>query len=66
MAVSTTPEIDPVELQKHRPQLLKFAAFQFRNATAAEDVAQETLLAALQSGASFAGQSSVPDEVLRK
>lgn len=32
---------------------------QLRNATTAEDVVQETLLAALQSGASFAGQSSV-------
>ena len=32
---------------------------QLRNATAAEDVVQETLLAALQSGANFAGQSSV-------
>ena len=32
---------------------------QLRNPTAAEDVVQETLLAALQAGASFAGQSSV-------
>jgi len=32
---------------------------QLRNATAAEDVVQETLLAAIQSAASFAGQSSV-------
>jgi RNA polymerase sigma-70 factor (ECF subfamily) len=59
MAASKTPGIDPVELQKHRPQLVRFAMLQLRNATAAEDVVQETLLAALQSGASFAGQSSV-------
>jgi RNA polymerase sigma-70 factor, ECF subfamily len=59
MAASAKPGIDPVELQKHRPQLLRFAMLQLRNATAAEDVVQETLLAALQSGASFAGQSSV-------
>ena len=59
MAASETPGIDPVELQKHRPQLVRFAMLQLRNATAAEDAVQETLLAALQSGASFAGQSSV-------
>jgi RNA polymerase sigma-70 factor (ECF subfamily) len=53
------PRIDPVELHKHRPQLLKFAMLQLRNPTAAEDVVQETLLAALQAGATFAGQSSV-------
>jgi RNA polymerase sigma-70 factor (ECF subfamily) len=59
MAASEPPGIDPVELQKHRPQLVRFAMLQLRNATAAEDVVQETLLAALQSGASFGGQSSV-------
>lgn len=32
---------------------------QLRNATSAEDVVQETLLAALQAGGTFAGQSSV-------
>jgi hypothetical protein len=30
MAAFMTPGIDPVELQKHRPQLLKFAMLQFR------------------------------------
>ena len=59
MAALQPPGIDPVELQKHRPQLLRFAMLQLRNPTAAEDVVQETLLAALQAGASFAGQSSV-------
>ena len=59
MAASETPGIDPVELQQHRPQLVRFAMLQLRNVTAAEDVVQETLLAALQSGSSFAGQSSV-------
>ena len=51
--------IDPLELEQHRPQLVKFAMLQLRNATIAEDVVQETLLAAIQSAASFAGQSSV-------
>jgi RNA polymerase sigma-70 factor (ECF subfamily) len=59
MAALQPPGIDPVELQKHRPQLVRFAMLQLRNPTAAEDVVQETLLAALQAGASFAGQSSV-------
>jgi RNA polymerase sigma-70 factor (ECF subfamily) len=59
MASPVTPGIDALELQKHRPQLLKFAMLQLRNATAAEDVVQETLLAALQSSSGFAGQSSV-------
>jgi len=59
MATPARPGIDPLELEKYRPQLLKFAMLQLRNATTAEDVVQETMLAALQSGGSFAGQSSV-------
>jgi RNA polymerase sigma-70 factor (ECF subfamily) len=59
MTSSARPGIDPVELQKHRPQLVKFAMLQLRNPTAAEDVVQETLLAALQAAGGFAGQSSV-------
>jgi RNA polymerase sigma-70 factor (ECF subfamily) len=59
MTSSAPPGIDPVELQRHRPHLVKFAMLQLRNPSAAEDAVQETLLAALQSGAGFAGQSSV-------
>ena len=59
MATPAGPGVDPLEIEKHRPQLVKFAMLQLRNATAAEDVVQDTLLAALQSGSSFAGQSSV-------
>jgi RNA polymerase sigma-70 factor (ECF subfamily) len=59
MTSSARPGIDPVELQRHRPHLLKFAMLQLRNPTAAEDVVQETLLAALQASSGFAGQSSV-------
>lgn len=51
--------IDPLELEQHRPQLIKFAMLQLRNTAIAEDVVQETLLAAIQSAESFAGQSSV-------
>jgi RNA polymerase sigma-70 factor (ECF subfamily) len=59
MATPAGPGVDPLEIERHRPQLVKFAMLQLRNATAAEDVVQDTLLAALQSGSSFAGQSSV-------
>jgi RNA polymerase sigma-70 factor (ECF subfamily) len=59
MAAPARPGIDPLELEKYRPQLVKFAMLQLRNTSSAEDVVQETLLAALQSGSGFAGQSSV-------
>jgi len=51
--------VDILELDKHRPHLIKFATVQLRNATYAEDVVQETLVAALQGADRFAGQSSV-------
>jgi RNA polymerase sigma-70 factor (ECF subfamily) len=59
MATPARPGVDPLELEKHRPQLVKFAMLQLRDASSADDVVQETMLAALQSGAGFAGQSSV-------
>ncbi len=48
-----------VEIEKHRPYLLKFAMFQLRDSSAAEDAVQETLLAAIQGAQSFAGQSAL-------
>jgi RNA polymerase sigma-70 factor (ECF subfamily) len=48
-----------LELETHRPQLLRFAQMQLRDQGAAEDAVQETLVAALQGASSFAGQSSV-------
>jgi RNA polymerase sigma-70 factor (ECF subfamily) len=59
MATPARKPVDPLELEQHRPQLTKFAMLQLRNAAAAEDAVQETLVAALQSAGSFAGQSSV-------
>jgi len=50
---------EALELETHRPQLLRFALMQLRDRGAAEDAVQETLVAALQGAASFAGQSSV-------
>ena len=53
------PPIEPSELERYRPQLLKFAMLQLRDPASAEDAVQETLLAAIQSGGNFAGKSSV-------
>ena len=50
---------NPLELERHRPYLLRFALLQLRDRNAAEDAVQETLLAAIQGAARFAGQSSV-------
>jgi RNA polymerase sigma-70 factor, ECF subfamily len=49
----------PLELEQHRPYLLKFALLQLRDRTAAEDAVQDTLLAAIQGASRFAGKSSV-------
>src|SRR5262252_3250916 len=49
----------PLELERHRPYLLRFALLQLRDKSAAEDAVQETLLAAIQGASGFAGQSSV-------
>ena len=49
----------PLELERHRPYLLRFALLQLRERSAAEDAVQEALLAAIQGAGRFAGQSSV-------
>lgn len=48
-----------LELERHRPYLVRFALLQLRDRGAAEDAVQETLLAAIQGAERFAGQSSV-------
>src|SRR5262245_40502951 len=50
---------DALELERHRPYLLRFALLQLRERSAADDAVQETLLAAIQGASRFAGQSSV-------
>lgn len=47
------------QLEGLRPQLLKFAQLQLRNAAWAEDAVSETLLAALERPQSFAGRSQL-------
>lgn len=46
-------------LQKLRPTLLRFAMLQLRDEAAAEDVVQETLLAALEGKSTFSGRSQL-------
>ena len=46
-------------LQEMRPTLLRFAVLQLRNDEIAEDVVQETLLAALEGKSSFSGRSQL-------
>jgi len=48
-----------LELERHRPHLMKFALLQLRDESAAEDAVQDALLAALQGKERFAGQSTV-------
>src|SRR5712691_4894594 len=49
----------PLELERHRPNLMRFALLQLRERSVAEDAVQEALLAAVQGAERFAGQSSV-------
>lgn len=47
------------QLNDHRTILLRYALLQLRDETVGEDAAQETLLAALQTGDSFRSESAV-------
>ena len=50
--------IDPEDLQQHRSYLLRYALLQLRDPHLAEDVVQETLVAALENRARFSARSS--------
>lgn len=47
------------DLEQFRGYLMRYALLQLRDQTAAEDVVQETLLAAFEGAAGFSGKSSV-------
>jgi RNA polymerase sigma-70 factor (ECF subfamily) len=47
------------QVEDERPYLLRYASLQLRDPHAAEDVVQETLLAALAGEAAFAGRSNL-------
>ena len=49
----------PLEIEQHRPYLLRYASLQLRDAGAAEDAVQDTLIAALEGWERFGGKSSV-------
>lgn len=51
--------VAPNALAALRPALLKIARLQLRNDTWAEDVVSETIIAALEGGRAFAGQSQL-------
>ena len=51
--------IAPGEIQQYRAYLYRYALLQVRDANRAEDVVQETLLAAIEGGEGYAGRSSV-------
>ena len=50
---------DPAEIERHRTYLLRYASLQLRDAGAAEDAVQDTLIAALEGWHRFGGKSSV-------
>lgn len=54
-----TTDAFSLELQALRPSLLRFAQLQLRNSAWAEDVVQDTLIAALEKPQSFAGRSAL-------
>lgn len=50
---------DIATLEQHRTYLLRYASLQLRDAGAAEDAVQDTLIAALEGADRFSGKSSV-------
>ena len=55
----SNPKLQPSELAEHRPYLLKFALLQLGQKEVAEDLVQDTLLAAVKGVEGFSGRSSV-------
>lgn len=52
-------KLDHAALEQHRSYLMRYALLQLRDASAAEDVVQETLLAGVEGRDRFSGKSSV-------
>lgn len=64
MADNNTPKdsagaLDQASLEQFRGYLLRYALMQVRDRVVAEDMVQETLLAAIEGGTRFSGKSSV-------
>lgn len=56
---SAPARVPSADFEQHRPYLLRYASLQLRDAGAAEDAVQETLVAALEGWDRFSGNSSV-------
>ncbi len=59
MPPETSPSAQPADIERERAYLLRYARLQLRDPAQAEDAVQETLLAALEGVARFAGKSSL-------
>lgn len=57
--VSTSGQLSEALLAEHRPVLFRFALLQLRDNELADDAVQETLLAAWQCSANFAGKAEL-------
>ncbi|WP_293765183.1 sigma-70 family RNA polymerase sigma factor [uncultured Aquitalea sp.] len=51
--------INPKDIEAERPYLIRYALAQLRDRESADEVVQETLLAALESSSSFGGKSTL-------
>jgi len=56
---SAVPLADSSQIEQHRSYLLRYASLQLRDAGAAEDAVQDTLIAALEGLDRFSGNSSI-------
>lgn len=59
MTRKTTAGAHPADIERERDYLLRYARLQLRNPAQAEDVVQETLLAAIEGASRFSGRSSL-------
>jgi RNA polymerase sigma-70 factor (ECF subfamily) len=57
--MSQTPEPTQTNVAQHRDYLYRYALLHLRDASRADDVVQETLLAAVESSGRFSGRSSL-------
>jgi len=58
-AMDTPNQLDEALLAEHRPMLFRYALLQLKDNELADDAVQETLLAAWQSSANFAGKAGL-------
>ncbi len=58
-ADAVSPGLDTARIEQHREYLLRYATLQLRDAGAAEDAVQDTLIAALEGRDRFSGNASV-------